>query len=78
MPIIVYDHTEEKYKQVAQVDTTTMLTLTDILPHTSAFSKKYLVKKEFAPKKQLRDIYGCRDNVALIRRIFNTFLKFPC
>jgi len=75
MPIYVFDPVEGISKKVAEVDTTTMLTLKDILPKEASFTKKYLVKKENAPKARLRDIYCCQDNGALVRRIFNTFFK---
>ena len=62
-------------KKVADYDTTLMLTLKDVIPTDRAFTKQFLVRKDDAPAGRLRDFYGCKDNGALVRKIFSTCFK---
>lgn len=75
MARFAYDKKKGESVKVSAVDTTSMLTLTDILPSTREFSAQYIIKKKKAPDIPARDIYHTRDNAALLRKVFNECLK---
>jgi len=75
MPRYVYNKKKDKYKKVADYDTTLMMTLKDVIPNDPKLAKEFLVKKDDAPEGKLRDFYHTKDNSGLVRKIFTTFLK---
>jgi hypothetical protein len=74
MPFYGINEKGKGYKR-SEYDTTLMLTSKDIFPSDRQTCKEYLVKKKTAPKGRIRNFYSCKDNPALIRKIFNTLLQ---
>jgi len=74
MPFYGVDENGKKFK-MSEYDTSLMLTSKDIFPTDREFCKRNLVKKSTAPKGRIRDFYGCKDNPAVVRKIFNTLLQ---
>jgi len=71
----VYNPHTGKRKKVADYDTTLMLTLKDVLPNDPVIAKRYLVRTKDCPAGKLQHIYNTKDNSALVRKIFVTWLK---
>jgi len=74
MPFYGVDDKGKSFK-ISEYDTTLMLTSKDIFPTDREFCKRNLIKKTTAPAGRMRDLYRCKDNPAVIRKIFNTLLQ---
>jgi len=51
-----------------------MLTLKDVIPNNPKMAKEFLVKKEFAPKGKIREMYNAHCGSSLVRKIFTECL----
>jgi hypothetical protein len=61
--------------RVSTYDHSLMLTMRDLFPNDSEVAARFLVKKVDAPKGKLKHLYNTKNNTAILRKVFISYVK---